>query len=107
MIEEYLAEIIFQIFLLVGIIFRTALPYVKKRAEAEQAGESITFDPKFGWTAFLGWLTAEVELAVIYAESPYLVATLPIRFAAIAGFFFGVGNNEIWNRILHRAPAPT
>jgi len=92
------AEVYFFLFVIVGVLVRTLLPYLKKKAENPET----KFDPKFGYTAILAVITSYVEIAAVSAESPDILVNLPVRLAILAGFFFGLGNNEIWNRILHR-----
>lgn len=97
------------IFLVLGVIIRTLLPWLKKKAD----DPSVAFDPKFVYTAILGLISTYVELAAVLAEAPYALAALPTRLAILMGFFFGMGNNELWNRILHQGtpaeskPTPT
>lgn len=93
-------EVWFFLFVIVGVAVRTLLPWLKKRAENPET----RFDPKFGYTAILGVILAYIEVAAILAEAPYALANLPTRMAILGGFFFGLGNNEICNRILHRVP---
>ena len=92
------SELLFYLFVIIGVLVRTLLPYLKKKAENPET----PFDPKFGYTAILAIITAYIELAAVLVESPYAIAALPPRLAILTGFFFGMGNNEIWNRILHR-----
>jgi len=89
----------FSLFVLIGVAVRTFLPYLKKKAENPET----RFDPKFGYTAILAIITTYIEVAALLAEDPYVLANLSTRLAILAGFFFGMGNNEIWNRILHRS----
>ena len=91
-------ELIFAIAVVLGVLIRTGLPYLKKKAD----DPTTKFDPKFGYTAILALISTGVEVAAFMAEDPYILANLPFRLAALAGFFFGLGNNEIWNRILHK-----
>jgi len=90
----------FFLFVVVGVATRTLLPFLKKRAEDPET----RFDPKFGYTAILGVILAYIEVAAILAEAPEALVSLPTRLAILGGFFFGLGNNELCNRILHRAP---
>jgi len=92
------AEVFFFVFVIIGVLVRTLLPYLKKKAENPET----KFDPKFGYTAILAVITSYVEIAAVLAESPGILVNLPIRLTILAGFFFGLGNNEVWNRILHR-----
>lgn len=91
-------ELIFSIAVVLGVLVRTVLPYLKKKID----DPTTQFDPKFGYTAILALITTGVEIAAFMAENPDAIANLPPRLAALAGFFFGLGNNEIWNRILHK-----
>jgi len=91
-------EIVFSIAVFIGVLIRTGLPYLKKKFD----DPATKFDPKFGYTAILALLTTGVEVAAFLAEDPNILANLPLRLAALAGFFFGLGNNELWNRILHK-----
>jgi len=95
-----LTEAWFFVFVIVGVLVRTLLPWLKKRAE----NPDIPFDTRFAYTAILGVITAYIEVGAVLAEAPYALANLPTRLAILVGFFFGLGNNEIWNRILYRAP---
>jgi hypothetical protein len=90
----------FFLFVIIGVVVRTILPWLKKKAENPET----PFDPKFGYTAILGVILAYIEVAATLAEAPYALAELPTRLAILSGFFFGLGNNELCNRILHRAP---
>ena len=87
------------LFVMVGVVVRTLLPYMKKKAE----GGAEYFDPKFAYTAILGVVLAYIELAAILAEDPYALANIPLRLAILMGFFFGMGNSELCNRILYQA----
>jgi hypothetical protein len=91
-------ELIFSIAVIVGVLIRTVLPYLKKKID----DPTTKFDPKFGYTAILALITTGIEMAAFLAEDPYILANLPPRLAALSGFFFGIGNNEILNRILHK-----
>lgn len=92
------SELAFFLAVVLGVVVRTLLPYLKKKAE----DPTVKFDPKFGYTAILGVITAYIEIAAVMAETPDILANLPVRLAILAGFFFGLGNNELLNRILHR-----
>ena len=94
------SEVYFFICVLIGALVRTFLPYLQKKAEADKASEPFTFEPRYLWTALLAIVTAFIEAMALTAADPYILVDLPIRFAIIAGFFFGLGNNELWNRIL-------
>jgi len=97
-VENLLApELLFTIGLLLGVILRTLLPWLKKKAE----DPTIAFDPKFVWTAILAVILTTIEMAAILAGAPDQLATLDLRLAFFGGFFFGLGNNELVNRILH------
>jgi hypothetical protein len=91
-------ELIFSIAVIIGVLIRTILPFLKKKID----DPTTKFDPKFGYTAILALITTGIEMAAFLAEDPYILAHLPPRLAALSGFFFGIGNNEIWNRILHK-----
>lgn len=92
------SELTFFLAVMLGVFVRTLLPYLKKKVE----DPTVKFDSKFGYTAILSLITAYVELASALAENPYVLVNLPLRLAFLIGFFFGMGNNEIWNRILHK-----
>lgn len=85
----------FSLAVLLGVAVRTLLPYLKKKAENPE----VRFDPKFGYTAILALLMTYIEVAAMLAENPYALANLPTRLAILAGFFFGMGNLEIVNRL--------
>jgi len=91
-------ELLFAIGLLLGVIIRTLLPWLEKKA----ADPTIAFDPKFVWTAVLAIITALIEMAAILAMAPDQFTVLSPLLAFLSGFFFGLGNNELVNRILHR-----
>lgn len=84
---------------LLGVAVRTFLPFLKKKAEDPET----RFDPRFGYTAILAVITAYIEIAAILAEAPEALINLPTRLAILTGFFFGMGNNEVINRLVHRA----
>jgi len=92
------SELAFFLSIILGVAVRTLLPYLKKKIEDPE----VKFDPKFGYTAILAVIISHIEIASVMAENPYVLANLPVRLAILAGFFFGLGNNEIVNRILHR-----
>jgi len=91
-------ELLFAIGLFLGVLLRTLLPWLEKKA----ADPQLAFDPKFVWTAILSLITAFIEVAAILADSPTAFTTFGPLLAFLSGLFFGLGNNEIWNRILHR-----
>jgi len=97
-LEEVISpELLFYLGMLLGVILRTLLPWLKKKAE----DPTIKFDPRFVWTATLAVISTFIEVAAILAGDPTVIINLGLRFALLAGFFFGLGNNELWNRILH------
>lgn len=98
MIEGIPPDFLLLLGVLLGVLTRTFLPWLTKKA----VDPEIPFDPKFVWTAILAIITTGIELAAILSVDPNQMAVLGQRFALLAGFFFGLGNNEIWNRILHK-----
>lgn len=98
MIEGITPDLLVTIGVILGVLTRTLLPWLKKKA----TDPTIPFDPKFGYTAILALITTGIEIATVLSVNPNQLAVLGTRFALLAGFFFGLGNNEIWNRILHK-----
>lgn len=87
----------------IGIVFRTLLPWIQKKAE----GQELPFEPRYIWMAVFAWMTVQVEMATLLMNGPEdIVGTLPIKAAALIGFFVGLGNNEMWNRIFPAASTP-
>jgi len=88
----------------IGIIFRTLLPYIQKKAE----GQELPFEPRYIWMAVFAWMTVQVEMATLLMNGPEdVVGTLPVKAAALIGFFVGLGNNEMLNRIFPKPATPT
>jgi len=90
-------EVYFFLAVLVGVLTRTFLPYLKKKRDAKG---DFSFDPTYAWTAVYAIITAFVEVMVLLAGDPYALVDLSPYLALLSGFFFGMGNNELWNRIL-------
>ena len=101
---ELVPDIVFYFAVLIGVVVRTILPWLTKKAD----DPTLSFDPKFVWTAILAIITAFIELGVVLIDAPDALSMIPsLKLVGLMGFFFGMGNNEIWNRILHRGTKQT
>jgi len=101
MFENLLSYLLLYILAIIGVIVRTVLPYAQKQAE----GQNLPFDTRYAWSAFISAIAALSELMTLsfitYQASnidPFNI--LPPMAAAIVGFLFGLGNNEIINRLM-------
>jgi len=94
--EALTPDVVFGVAFVIGVLFRTVLPYIKKKA----VDPRLKFDAKFVWTAVLALVLGFIEVMTILAVDP--LTGLRLRTIAFLGFFNGLGMNEIVNRILHR-----
>ena len=101
MFENVYSYLLLYILTIVGVVVRTILPYAQKQAE----GQNLPFDTRYAWSAFISAIAALSELMTLsfitYQASnidPFNI--LPPMAAAIVGFLFGLGNNEIINRLI-------
>ena len=77
--------------ILVGVVLRTALPFIKKIQE----GEDIVFDKKYVYTA-LGSILGTYGILLGLLNANPMLAVNPIILGLIA-FIFGYGDTEIIN----------
>ena len=101
MFENVYSYLLLYILTIVGVVVRTILPYAQKQAE----GQNLPFDTRYAWSGFISVVAALSELMTLSfvtvqatAIDPFNI--LPPMAAAIVGFLFGLGNNEIINRLM-------
>jgi hypothetical protein len=107
MFENLLSYILLYVLTAIGVLLRTILPYAQKQAE----GQNLPFDNRYFWSAFISIIAAVTELMTI-SFITYQATTidpfniLPPMATAIVGFLFGLGNNEIINRLIPGSNLP-
>lgn len=86
------------IFVFLGILTRTLLPYLRKRKEAIAAGKTLAFDNGYIITAIYAIVISLVTTMLIFAS--FTIPETAILYVAIASFTYGYTANDIVNEVV-------